>query len=218
MWMATRWRPPQTLRSIISISAAPKQSLLVSSANREYLSSRCFADCLCCARFDQKKFFFEKQTCNFWTSLGTKIALRKIWINIMELTGELMRDVETVMSETSMMMPPTFIHTATSTHSNNELLARETNKENESANFDPSGDVELVDAVGPSQMAGRKRKRAATRSRSRTAKKPRSGVASRTRSRSKRGNSATEHADYVCSVCGSHKNSTKKTMRSKKQK
>lgn len=134
----------------------------------------------------------------------------------MELTGELMRDVDTVMSETGMMMPPMFINTTTSTHSNNELLAREINKENESGNFDPSGDVELVEAAGP--MAGRKRKRATTRSRSRTAKKPRSGVASRTRSRSKRGNSAAEHADYVCSVCGQNRNSTKKTTRSKKSK
>lgn len=136
----------------------------------------------------------------------------------MELTAEseMLRDVEIVMSETGMIMPPTFINTGTSTHSNNELLARETNKENESANFDPSGDVELVDAAG--SMAGQKRKRATTRSRSRTTKKPRMGVASRTRSRSKRGNSASEHADYVCSVCGAIQNSTKKTMRSKKSK
>lgn len=134
----------------------------------------------------------------------------------MEFTNNLTHDVETVMGETDIMMPTQFVDRTTSTHSNNELMAGEIDKENEPGNFDPSGDVELVDAAGRS--AGRKRKRAPPRSRSHSTKKRRTGVASRTRSRSKRGNSgAAEHADYVCSVCGVKQNS-KKTMRSKRAK
>lgn len=142
----------------------------------------------------------------------------------MELTDDLTRDVETVMSETGMMMPPVFVNVATSTHSIGELMASEPISVDETYNsqsnevFDPSGDVELVDAPGP--KVGRKRKRGPSRARSqsKTTKKRRTGIASRTRSRSKRGHSQEAHVDYVCSVCGAAEKPKKRKMRSRKAK
>lgn len=132
-------------------------------------------------------------------------------------------DVETLLSETGIMMPSILLNIDNPTHSNNELVAGQSNKENEPGNFDRNSDAEMVDAEGT-----RKRKNTTARSRMRS-RAPRNrrveGIASRTRSRSKRGHSNSKkrsmspeqhHIEYVCSICGAK--DSKKSMRGKRAK
>lgn len=162
------------------------------------------------SQFDQtKNKFFEKQTYILDLWLETNLCQEKFWIK-MEFTGNSMGVIETVMSESDILMPPNYIHRTTSVHSNSEFLANEINNENDAGNFEPNADVELVDAVGRRK---RKRMPSKSRSRSQATKKRRIGVASRTRSRSERGKST-----YMCSVCGANADqNSKKTTRSKKK-
>lgn len=136
-----------------------------------------------------------------------KILLPKILsVNIdqgeMELNTDSMREGETVMSESAIVLPPTFMSRANSTHSNPMLMSVDMNLTNETHNFD------LIGGGGGDGLANRKkRKRSRTMTRSQTAaKKRRTEALSRTRSRSNLRKNKAERGHYVCSVCGSKQN------------